>query len=351
MTNSARIAIWLVTICAALALAWVTRTALLVIILAMAYAFLTWPLTRVLTLHLPRPLAAIFANAGLAALVAALLAALGPLIYVQSRSLANQLPGAVTVMLQGTPAMLRSEFTQLIAKVDGNVLSLSREALQTSIGAFRSVTGVIGAAILIPVLATYFQIDLPRYERTALNLIPTRYHAATRQVTSELSSVMGSFVRAQMLVSGIVGTLVYVVLLVTQVHFAGTIAFFTAIADSIPYLGGIAAFVPSVLLALAFGGVGKGVIVTLLLIAVFTLEAQILQPQIVGSRTALPPSVVVMSLVLGGTLAGVIGLYLAVPIAFAIRIITRHLLESPKSSRSTTVIAATTRASGGKTDE
>ena len=329
MKGLPRAAIWLVTICAGVALAWVIRPALLVIILAMLYAFLTWPLTRMLMARLPRPFAAMLANVGVAVLVIVLLAALGPLIYVQASSLANQLPEAFGAMLRTAPILLRTEFAQIGEKVDGNIFTWLREALLTSMGALRSVTGVIGAAILIPVLATYFQIDLPRYERATHAIIAPRDRAIVREAIAELSSAIGGFIRAQLLVSAIVGGLVYAVLLATHVHFAATIAFLTAIADLVPYLGGVVAFVPSVLLAIAFGGVARGVIVTLLLIAVFELEAQVLQPQIVGSRTSLPPSVVIVSLIIGGTLLGAIGLFLAVPIASAIRIIARHSLRSP----------------------
>jgi predicted PurR-regulated permease PerM len=71
-------------------------------------------------------------------------------------------------------------------------------------------------------------------------------------------------------------------------------------------------------LALAIGGIWKALLVGVLLIVVFEVEAQVLQPQLVGARTHLPSSVVVIALLLGGGLFGALGLYLAVPVAAAL---------------------------------
>ncbi|MHB8463105.1 MAG: AI-2E family transporter, partial [Vulcanimicrobiaceae bacterium] len=131
----------------------------------------------------------------------------------------------------------------------------------------------------------------------------------------DVSRVVGGFVRAQVVVSALVGVLVYIVLAASGIKFAFIIALMTAVFDLVPYLGGIVAFIPSLLFALAAGGVTRALIVLVLLLAVFEFEAQVLAPQIVGARTGLAPSLVVVVLLIGGALFGIFGLFLAVPIA------------------------------------
>ncbi|HEV2260745.1 MAG TPA: AI-2E family transporter, partial [Candidatus Rubrimentiphilum sp.] len=174
---------------------------------------------------------------------------------------------------------------------------------------------VIAAAILIPVLAGYFQLDARRYANALLTVVPRKWHPQTTAALAEVSRSVGRTIRGQVIVSSLVGVMVYVVLAALGIRFAAIIALLTAVCDVVPYLGGIAAFLPSLLFALTSGGVPRMVLVGLLLLAVFEFEAQFLAPQIVGSNTRLAPSLIVIVLLAGTALFGLLGLFLAVPLA------------------------------------
>ncbi|HET9096028.1 MAG TPA: AI-2E family transporter [Candidatus Baltobacteraceae bacterium] len=286
-----------------------------IIALSIGYAILTWPLVRRLERYIARGAAIALIDAGIALALAAIGYALAPLMYVQA---------------QASIAALSHIGTGFLARFDVNLAGYAGQALQAGVALARSAVSLAAMAFIVPVLAAYFQLDAPRYERALLALLPKRYHSDARDAVSDISAVVGRFVRGQVIVSAIVGLLVYGVLRATGVPYSAVIALATAILDLVPYLGGIAAFVPSLLFALAYGGIGHAVLVGVLLAAVFELEAQVLSPQIIGSNTGLPPSVIVMTLLAGSALFGVPGLYIAVPGAAAAGVVLRVILREKR---------------------
>jgi predicted PurR-regulated permease PerM len=294
------------------------RAPISIIAFSIVYAFLTSPLARLLGRRLPRALSVAFANVGVAVLLAIAAMVSGPFVYVQLQSLLSEMPQALGAAARSLPATINDQILAVFSAGNGSAISMLRDTLLTGYGVARSALGIAAAVVLVPVLAAYLQYDAPRYYTAALKFIPKERHAAFDTFLQRTSTVFGTFIRAQLLVSGIVGVLVYIALAVAGVPFALPIAILTAVADLVPYLGGIAAFVPSIVLALAIGGIWKALLVGVLLIVVFEVEAQVLQPQLVGSRTHLPSSVVVVALLLGGGLFGALGLYLAVPVAAAL---------------------------------
>ncbi|NNM99299.1 MAG: AI-2E family transporter [Candidatus Eremiobacteraeota bacterium] len=308
----------------AVLLAWLLRPVLLAIVPALLYALLTWPLVRRLRRVLPNLLAVILANAALAVVVGSAVLLFGPMLYGQARALFATMPDAARAALLQLPSGMREELGALVGPNASTLLDWSRTILSASFAVLRSTTAMIAALVLAPVLAAYLQLDAPRYGGSILSIFPSEQRDGIRAMLAQMYDVVDGFVRAQMLVSALVGLLVFLVLHILGIRFALSIAIFTAAFDLVPYLGGIAAFVPSMLLALAAGGVAKALLVTALLAIVFAIEAYLLSPTIVGTRTRLPTSAVVLALLVGGELFGPLGLYLAVPVAAMLRIALRY---------------------------
>lgn len=322
----------------AVGLAWMLRAVLPIIAIALLYAIVTWPLVKRFERRLTRSIAIMAVDIGLALLVAGAVVLFGPALYAQAQQLIAALPQSISTVLHGLPLGIRENVASAIAQIDVSFANFSREAISASFAVLRSASAIAAALIVIPVLAAYFQMDQQRYETMLFAILPEEERVRVRRALPAISKAVGGFVRGQLIVSGIVGVLIYAVLLVLGVQYAGSIAVLTAIFDLVPYLGGVVAFVPSLLLALAAGGIGKAVLVAVLIAAVFELEAQVLSPQIVGSGTQLPPSAVVVALLVGTALFGLLGLYLAVPFTAALSAAIREM-----SSAAPPVTAASSR--------
>ena len=303
-----------------IAVAWILKPLLSIVVPTGVYALITWPLVRLLRRYMPSALATVLANAALAALIAGISILFGPVLYGQALQLLATLPEAAGSALAALPTGARDELVRLAGQVDVGVLSWSREIFGASLKLLRSTTAIVGATVLVPVLATYLQLDAPRYLRALDRIVPVDRVENVRETIAEMYAVLDGFVRAQIVVSAIVGFLVFLALQLLGIPFALTIGIMTAAIDLIPYLGGIAAILPSVVLALADGGFTKALIVVVLILAIFEFEAQVLSPQFVGRRTRLPVSMVVLALLVGGELFGPLGLYLAVPVAAMARV-------------------------------
>lgn len=300
--------------------------------ISLGYAIVTWPLVRRFERRMPRGAAIALVDAGIALTAAAVAFALAPLVYAQAQASIAALPNAADAVLRALPESMQGWLTNTLQQLDVSVAAYAREALAAGIVLVRSAASLAAAAIVVPMLAAYFQIDAQRYAGAVFAIVPERYHATARRAMAELSRAVAGFLRGQVIVSGIVGVLLYAVLSLSGVPFAAAIAVLAAILDLVPYLGGIAAFVPSLLFALAFHGAGRAAIVALLIAGVFEFEAQVLSPQILGSRTGLPRSVVVLALIAGTAVFGVFGLYLAVPAAAGVAAVLRVILQDRAGS-------------------
>ena len=225
----------------------------------------------------------------------------------ESRAAATAVPAVADKLQSAVAASQDPRAIRLTSHLDSLVATVTERALQYALDLARSAAVLAASAAIVPFLAAYLQADASRYRPLARSL----------RLPSFLP-IVTAYIRGQLIVSAIVGILVTVVLSLAGVRYALLIGIGTAAFDLVPYLGGIVAFVPSLFFAVADGGIMRGVLVAVLLIVVFEIEAQLLAPQIVGARVGLPPSVVV--LLVGGTLLGVVGLYLAVPTAAVVRV-------------------------------
>lgn len=309
----------------ALAAAWMLRAVLPVIAIALLYAIVTWPLVKRFERRVTRSIAIMAVDVGIALALAGVAVLIGPAFFAQAQALAAALPHSIDAALRSLPSGIRENAAGAIAQLDVSFATISREAIAASFALLRSASAIAAALIVIPVLAAYFQMDQQRYETMLFSALPEEHRARVRRALPAIAKAVGGFVRGQLVVSGIVGLLIYVVLLACGVPYAASIGFLTAIFDLVPYLGGVVAFIPSLLLALTAGGIGKAVLVAVLIAAVFELEAQVLNPQIVGSGTELPPSTVIVALLVGTALFGVLGLYLAVPFTAALGAAMREM--------------------------
>ena len=120
-------------------------------------------------------------------------------------------------------------------------------------------------------------------------------------------------------------------LLLMHVRYALLIGLTAAVLDIIPYVGAIVAFIPAVLLAFVNNGPTNALIVAILFIAIFELEGHIIAPAIVSKSVSLTPLAVVLAILVGGELMGVVGMFIAIPVAGMLRVIAFQIIPKKAS--------------------
>ena len=128
---------------------------------------------------------------------------------------------------------------------------------------------------------------------------------------------MAGYIIGQTAIAGIDATMIALGALVLGVPEVAAIWVITFFGAYIPYIGATIAGFVAVMLAVADGGISKGVIMLTIVLLVQLIEGNVLQPWIQGKAVKLHPLVVALSVAAGGALAGFLGIFLAVPITAA----------------------------------
>jgi predicted PurR-regulated permease PerM len=189
----------------------------------------------------------------------------------------------------------------------------------------RGVAETIGVMALAPVLALYILIDLQRFKNGSIQLTPPGSREEVMYVAGEVSTAMGSFVRGQLLVALIVGIASSIGMWAIDLPFWLLIGLVAGFLNMIPFLGPIVGGALAALVALLNGDPWQAVWAVVIMIVVQQIDNHLITPMIQRTRVNLAPLVIVLALVIGGSLAGLLGVLIAVPLTAALRIIVGHI--------------------------
>jgi len=196
--------------------------------------------------------------------------------------------------------------------------------MTSAVVASLGVVEVIGYAATSVVLAIYFIADAERTRGTLYALFPRRFHVRLARVLLNLETIVGGYLRGQVITSLAIGVFTFALLSIAGVPNALALAAFAAITDVIPFVGGLLATTPAVLVALSRGTL-VATIVLVAMIAYQEFESRVLVPRVYGKALRLSSANVVIALMVGGKLGGIIGALLALPIAAAVRMLIEEL--------------------------
>jgi predicted PurR-regulated permease PerM len=199
----------------------------------------------------------------------------------------------------------------------------------SAVDASLDVVEVIGYGATAVVLAIYFIADSERTRGALFALFPRRYHVRLARVMLNLETIVGGYMRGQVITSIAIGVFTFGLLSVVRVPNAVALAGFAAVTDVVPFVGGLLATTPAVLMALT-RNTATGVIVLGVMVGYQELETRVIVPRVYGRALRLSSAVVVIALLAGGKLGGIVGALLALPIAAALRMLIEELrVEMP----------------------
>ncbi|MBI2621611.1 MAG: AI-2E family transporter [Candidatus Levybacteria bacterium] len=176
--------------------------------------------------------------------------------------------------------------------------------------------GGIFTVISIFVLSFYMLIEREKIGREIPNLLPERYRQKIILTIHLVEQKLGAWLRGQIVLSLVVGTITWIVLTVLGVPFALPLAILAGILEIIPTLGPIIAAIPAVIVGLAISPV-MAVSVVLAYIGIQLAENNILVPKIMQKAVGLNPVVIIVAILIGARLFGVMGALLSIPFVSA----------------------------------
>ncbi len=182
------------------------------------------------------------------------------------------------------------------------------ERLARSLG---SLLGVVTLVALVPVLFFYTLKDYPDIRDAMVGLFPTA--SGRRDYLIEGGSIVGRYLRGQLIISAIAAFNVSLFLFIFDIPFWLLIGLMAGVLNFIPNLGAIATMIVGGLIAVIFGGWIKALILMAVLLGQGLLEQSLLTPNIMSYQVGLHPVLVLFSLLVFGSFLGVFGLLIAVP--------------------------------------
>lgn len=237
----------------------------------------------------------------------------------------NLLAGLREFIMTSVPSAVR-DFVQSQLLAFGERLRIFFGGLVT--GALATVGNILVTVfgfVIIPFWLIYVFYDAGKFRRGTLSLIPEEVRPDLVNIGRLFDDIVVAYVRGQLLVAAIVGTLTGLGLSLVGVNFAALLGLITAVGDLIPTLGPILAAIPTVIIAVLEQPI-LGLWAILILVGVQQLEGVVIGPRVVGVSVRLSPAVIIVLLVITGELFGLLGLLIVVPVTAYVRDLVRYLL-------------------------
>lgn len=315
------------------ATAWFLRDVLLIVLTSVVLAAAIEPPTRFfMKRRVPRVLALVGVYLVGGALLIGTSYLIVPAFISDLKKVTELLPELVSTLSVWNPLEGGSFATAIVQNsVQGGAVQSAPvgealTAFETSVargGALQTFSVFFGGLlsfILIIVLSFYFAAQERGIENFLRLISPTRSRAYILDLWHRSQQKIGLWFQGQLLLGLLVGVLTYIGLMLLGVPSALLLAIFAAVLELIPVFGPVLSAVPAVVIAFSNGlnfvdpGLTAGLIVVAFYFIIQQFENHLFYPLVVRKVTGLPPVLVILALVVGGKVAGFIGIILAVPL-------------------------------------
>jgi predicted PurR-regulated permease PerM len=345
-SSQRRSLIWLAAATVALLLLWLLGPVLTPFIIAAVLAYALHPAVEALAARrMPRLLAVVLVEVLAIVALLALVLLIIPVIVKEVPLLKEQIPllaerankTLVPWLAQfGIHVSLDSASIKafLLKALDANLEDWMATALSSARIGGSMLLALIGNAILMPVVLFYLLIDWPQLVERAQAMIPPRQRDAVLGFFDECDTVLGQYLRGQLMVMGVLAVYYSIALAIAGFDLALPVGVFTGLAIFIPYLGfGLGLVLALLAGVLQFGG-WYGVIAVAVVYGIGQVaESLVLTPRLVGERIGLNPLAVIFALLAFGHLFGFVGVLIALPVSAVLLVALRRAQGAYLSSR------------------
>ncbi|MFT8318336.1 MAG: AI-2E family transporter [Sporolactobacillus sp.] len=221
-----------------------------------------------------------------------------------------------------TPEAAHDQVNKALVRIQHSLAGISDRVLDWCSGLIQSLFTLL----IIPFLAFYFLKDEDRILRGALHLVPAKWRERTAALCIEMDRSIGDYIRGQLIVCGILAIMGSLGLWLLKIPYPIVFGFFIGITDLIPYFGPIIGALPAALIA-ATQSIYAVLGVVLMILLIQFLESNVVEPLVVGKSVDIHPLYIMLSLGIGGELAGIVGMLLAIPCFIIVRTCFHHLRD------------------------
>jgi predicted PurR-regulated permease PerM len=303
-------------------------------VLGAAIAFLIQPgVVRLASIGIPRVVAIvimfiviILVLAGLALLVVPLgirevgqLQTQAPGLAAAAQERINSLQGSPVeifgfkIDLRGTTETISSHLREYLLGQFGNAVSIGLTALTTLL-----------QIVLMFIVAFLFALDAASFKRVLRRFVPNDYRSDFDQIWRRIRKMLYAYIRGQLIIAGLIGILSGIACWVFGLADPVALGLIAGITALVPYVGPFVGAVPAILVGLAAGPI-KALLIAIAYFVISNVILNFVYPKVMGDAVRLPPILVIVAFIAGFSWAGILGMFVAVPLAATIRILFDHI--------------------------
>ncbi|MBI1300886.1 MAG: AI-2E family transporter [Alphaproteobacteria bacterium] len=321
------------------------NSVLLPFVIGIAVAYLLNPVVNKLgEMGIGRSLAALIILGGFLTIVLALCLVFMPILYRELLQLSKELPFYIeqagtfaNPYLERLEGLIgrteKSDIEGFLKDNAGSAVSVAKVILDRVASGGQAIVDMISVVIVMPIVAYFMMKEWPSITKWVLDLIPRHSEKAITDLLKKIDLKLAGFVRGQFTVAIMLGVCYAIVLTIVGLKFGILIGLVSGVLGVIPLVGSTVGFLISVVVAWFQTG---DLVFVLIVAAIFfsgqVIEGNFLTPKFVGESVGLHPLWIFFALMAGASLLGVLGMFLAVPIAAVAGVLLSFALQKYKQS-------------------
>lgn len=340
-----RIIVLLLSVAALLWVIYKLTAVLLLIVLSIFFAYLVAPLVDIVekpvqlggrTIRMPRGLAIGVVYLFLFAVVGAGIYFLAPQLSAQFPEFKQQAT-AYYKSIAGASDRINQYFTQhrmpggVVKAVNDSVLGLIAKGGEVASLALEHALGwiiLLPWLVLIPILSFFLLKDADSFRRSALAMLPRgRLRWRGDEFFQDINSTLAAYIRAQLTACVVIGAICSVGFALIGFPSPLVLGVLAGMLEFVPLVGPLCVAVLLALLALLQSGLAMAFVVLLFLGVLRVVQDYVIYPRIIGHGIHLHPLAVILAILSGAEIAGVAGIFLAIPAIAILTVAYRHWLE------------------------
>ena len=303
-------------------------------VLGAAIAFLIQPaVTRLVSVGIPRVVAIILVFAVIIVALGGLVLLIVPLVVNEVGRLQLQIPNVanaaqdrinslqgspikilgITVDIKGTTDTINSHLKEYLLGQAGNAVTIGLTALTTVL-----------QLLLMFIVAFLLALDAAAVRRVLRRLVPNDYRTDFDQIWRKVRKMMYAYVRGQLTIAAMIGVLSGIACAVLGLADPIALGLIAGITALIPYLGPFLGAIPAILVGFAISPL-KALLIAVVYFLISNVILNFVYPKVMGDAVRLPPILVIVAFIAGFSWAGILGMFVAVPIAATLRILFDHI--------------------------
>lgn len=243
------------------------------------------------------------------------LVAQGPAIAAYFQDLAEK---RHVVSILGFPVDVRQAYDTVVR----NLPSLLAGQLQSVLQNVFMLLNWLFQAVLVLLIAFFLVKDARGIRQFFEDLVPHGYRGDARELAREINRMLGAYMRGQLVICSLIGMITAIAMWLVGVPYSLALGMIAGVTAFIPFIGPFIGVIPAIAVAAFVSQSSEKVMLVLIIyFIVSNVIYNFVSPKVFGDAVHLSPMLIIIAFVTGGYLGGILGLFIAVPVAAIVRIL------------------------------